>query len=70
MGHVELGLRGLGYLALAMNRDGKINDGIGYVHRIEDGPILIAVLERWLYVHGPDPAAHDVEYILGLGSGQ
>lgn len=48
-----------------MNGDGKITDGTGWVRRIEDGPVMIAVLERWLYVHGPDPAAHDVEYTLG-----
>lgn len=47
-----------------MNRDGKITDGTGWVRRKEDADVLVAVLERWVFLHGEAPLAPDVEYNL------
>ncbi len=53
-----------------MNGDGKINSGTGWVADVNHADVMIAALERWVYVHGPEPIAPDVEYTLGLGSGK
>lgn len=53
-----------------MNRDGKITEGTGWVADSRHGLVMIAVLERWVFLHGDEPLAPDVEYTLGLGSGQ
>lgn len=46
-----------------MNPDGKIDEGTAWVPDLANIGTLIAVLERWAYVHGPDPAAEDLEYV-------
>lgn len=53
-----------------MNRDGKITDGTGWVADLAHSATLVAVLERWVFIHGDKPLAPDIEYTLGLGSGQ
>jgi len=45
-----------------MTSDGKINSGTGWVGCVSHGPVMIAVLERWYYVHGPEPGNDEVEY--------
>jgi len=47
-----------------MTPDGKIDSGAGWVARGEDAPVMIAALERWFYVHGPEPGNDEVEYRL------
>lgn len=45
-----------------MTGDGKIDSGEGWVRRVEDADVMVAVLERWFYVHGPEPGNVDIEY--------
>lgn len=45
-----------------MNGDGKIDSGTGWVWRRQDADTMVAVLERWFYVHGPEPANVEAEY--------
>jgi hypothetical protein len=47
-----------------MDRDGKIIDGEGWVFDLDHAPILVAVLERWVFLHGDAPVAPDIEYDL------
>jgi hypothetical protein len=34
----------------------------GWVRRPADYGVMIAVMRRWYYVHGPEPVGPDVEY--------
>jgi len=45
-----------------MNSDGKITGGKGFVMHKADAPVLIAVLERWYRVYGPNQGNIEVEY--------
>lgn len=47
-----------------MTGDGKIDSGTGWVRRVEDADVMVAVLERWFYVNGPEPGNVDIEYDL------
>lgn len=48
-----------------MTGDGKIDSGTAWVHRVEHGVIMLKALERWFYVHGPEPSNYEVEYVRG-----
>lgn len=45
-----------------MTSDGKIDSGTGWVRRKADTDVMVAVLERWYYVHGPGQGNEEVEY--------
>jgi hypothetical protein len=45
-----------------MNRDGKITEGTGWVNPGTDPYSLVAVLERWVFIHGSAPLNIEVEY--------
>jgi hypothetical protein len=46
-----------------VTRDGKIDSGTGWVGRIEDFQVMIAVLERWIK-RGAGQVGADIEYVL------